>query len=131
MLSRLLSYFEGIGMNYRLLENLSHTLEMAIFLKACKEPGRKRIRKDQLKLIRLYGDLLGEELVVTMLVEGPHNGLCNWHRLLQFLHAKQYQKALDILPVIGLWPAGPFIDSCPALERLGGRKIKRGHKPRD
>ncbi len=118
-------------MDYRLLENLSHTLEMAIFLKGTKQPVHKRIRKDQLKLISHYGDLLGEELVVTMVLEGPHNGLCNWHRLLQFLHAKQWQKALDILPVIGLWPAGPFIDSCPALERLGGRKIKRGHRPRD
>jgi hypothetical protein len=117
-------------MEYRLLENLSHTLEMAIFLKDCKEPGRKKIRRDQKRLIRFYGDILGEQLLLTVLLEGDHNGLANWYRLAQFLHDKKYQKALDILPVLGLWPAGPFIDSCPALERFEGRKIQRGRRPR-
>lgn len=117
-------------MEYRLLENLSHTLEMAIFLTGASEPGRKRILKDQKKLVRHYGDILGEQLLLTVLLEGNHNGLVNWHRLAQFLHDKKYQKALDILPVLGLWPAGPFVDSCPALERFEGREIKRGRRPR-
>ena len=117
-------------MEYRLLENLSHTLDMVIFLESSKEPGRKRIRRDQKKLIRHYGDILGEQLLLTMLLEGNHGGLTNWHRLAQFLHDKEYQKALDILPVIGLWPAGPFVDQCPALERFEGREIKRGRGPR-
>lgn len=118
-------------MDYRILENLSHTLEMVIYLKGAKEPGRKRIRKDQKKLLDVYTDMLADQVLVAVAREGNHNGLINWQRLVVFLDAKEWQKSLDLLPVLGLWPAGPFIDECPALERFGGREIERNRRAKD
>jgi len=117
--------------DYRLLECLSHTLEMVIYLKGAKEKARKRIRKDQKKLLDLYTDMLADQVLVAVAREGNHSGLVNWQRLVVFLDAFEWQKALDLLPVLGLWPAGPFIDDCPALERFEGREIIRERRPRD
>ena len=112
-------------MDYRILEFLSYSLDLVIFLEGAKEPARVLIRKDQKRMIRRHTEALAHQLVLTMAVEGPHNGLVNWWRLLKFLKARKWAKALELLPVIGLWPAGPFIDDCPALERFDGREVQR------
>lgn len=112
-------------MDYRILELLSYTLDLVIFLEGSKDPARVLIRKDQKRLIRRYTQALADQLIISIAIEGPHNGLVNWSRLLVALENKQWAKALDLLPVIGLWPAPAFIDDCPAMERFEGRQVQR------
>ncbi len=112
-------------MDYRILESLSYSLDLVIFLEGSTDPGRVLIRKDQKRMIRRHTRALAEQLIVTIAVEGPHNGLVNWWRLIQALEGKEWAKALNLLPIIGLWPAGVFIDDCPAMERFEGRQVQR------
>lgn len=118
-------------MEYRVLEFLSYSLELLIHLQGSTAPMRMLIAKDQRRLIKRNNRIMACEIMDAIAEEGDHNGFANWKRLVWLLEAKEWQKALDLLPVLGLWPAGPFIDECPALERFDGRSIERERRARD
>ena len=105
-------------MEYVTLEFVANCLDWIHEVKGDKRPSARMLRRDQKHLIRgALGDLTNQ-LLQGISNEGNHNGWRVQKRFLHALYCRRYEGAYALLPALGIETYTPFLDDCPAAERI-------------
>jgi hypothetical protein len=105
-------------MDYSTLEFIANCLDWIHEVKGDRRPSSRMLRKDQKRLIHGVLAELTNQLLAGIDNEGDHNGWRVQKRFLNSLYTRRYEKAFQLLPALGIESYTPFVDDCPAAERI-------------
>jgi hypothetical protein len=105
-------------MDYITLEFVANCLDWIHEVKGDKRPTARILRSDQKRLIRGALRDLTNQLLQGISDEGDHHGWRVQKRFLHALYCRRYEGAYQLLPALGIETYTPFVDDCPAAERI-------------